>query len=228
MLTNHDDTTPKRLGSWAHAQEAASLGDRLRALNVVGLPPALRGELAAAADALAAERDDWRARRDQAVAECRYLHQDGLPRAEWHRRYCHAAEAATRLKAERDELQGAADAIRRYGHPASLRGDLNAVHERLERVLGWWADDFDQLSDELEEQQLELERARDRAARLELQLEREHHVAEPTHTHRWVATTTVEDRLGGIEERSVCAVPGCGAERVEYLDGKGYQTEGRR
>lgn len=58
--------------------------------------------LAAEIVELRAERDDWKRRRDNAVAECRFLHQNGKTREQWHLDYCGAMRAVARMRALAD------------------------------------------------------------------------------------------------------------------------------
>lgn len=53
---------------------------------------------------LTAERDEWKQRRDSAVETCRFLHQEGLTREEWHVKHCGAAQVASALRKENERL----------------------------------------------------------------------------------------------------------------------------
>lgn len=66
------------------------------------------------------ERDEWKARRDAAVEECRVLHQEGMSRRDHHLKHCGAARAAAKAETERDD---ALDEV------ARLRAQVAAVEE---------------------------------------------------------------------------------------------------
>jgi hypothetical protein len=97
-----------------------SLGDRIRqwagpipTYSVMGT--ALKA-IAAQADRLEQERDEWKTRRDSAVEECRFLHQDGLSRRDWHAKHCGAVEVIERVEALISEWEACGD-----GWPSAAR-----------------------------------------------------------------------------------------------------------
>jgi hypothetical protein len=93
-----------------------------------------RDALLAEVERLTVERDEWKRRRDLAVAQCRHLHQDGLPRAEWHERHCGAMQGLRKAEAERTEAQmrlgmvrELAESIRRESHCSHLANDIETL-----------------------------------------------------------------------------------------------------
>lgn len=98
-------------------REGCSIGDRLRTEaddydrahnGESAFTATLRG-LAHEADMLLTERDEWKRRRDAAVRECRFLHQDGLSRHDWHAKHCGAVEAADALRGQVERVRALAD-----------------------------------------------------------------------------------------------------------------------
>ena len=55
-------------------------------------------------DVAISERDEAQDRRQRAIDQCRHLHQDDLPREEWHLRTCGAFRGLREVQAERDAL----------------------------------------------------------------------------------------------------------------------------
>ena len=54
-------------------------------------------------EALRAEVDEWKSRRDAAVEQCRFLHQDGKTREQWHTDNCGAVHLVKALEKLADE-----------------------------------------------------------------------------------------------------------------------------
>ena len=88
--------------------------------------------LAAVRAEVEAERDEWRRRRDAAVEQCRYLHQDGKTREQWHLDNC----GAMRALAERDAaILALADEYAQQAADEPYGGELWSTTERAVRAL---------------------------------------------------------------------------------------------
>jgi hypothetical protein len=99
-----------------------------------------------ARDQAVARADEMRERRERAIEQCRHLHQDDLPREEWHLRTCGAFRALREVQRERDALAVDLAAARGRG-AAALReaaaempfGQSHAAHllrDRADRLDG--------------------------------------------------------------------------------------------
>jgi hypothetical protein len=97
--------------------------------------PALLADLEAAER----ERDEWKARRDNAVETCRFRHQEGLTAEQWHTKICGAMQGAQRereraeqAEAERDAWrESAADLGRRLNKAEYDRDEEQYENQRL-------------------------------------------------------------------------------------------------
>ena len=76
--------------------------------------------LLARAEKAEAERDEWRRRRDRAVEQCQFLHQDGKPRQQWHLDNCGAMRRAVELEAERDAALAALARVEAAHEPVEV------------------------------------------------------------------------------------------------------------
>lgn len=115
------DQTPT-LGDAIREQAArATSAERRRALYAI----------ADRADALERDRDDAQENTRLAVEQCRYLHQDGLTREEWHTKHCGAMQGLRQSRAQVERARVLADGWDRVHasgedyHASDLRAALD-------------------------------------------------------------------------------------------------------
>lgn len=129
-------STPEQRAAWQALGECSDATVAAVAREAV---PTLLAEVADLEERLEAaerEREEWKDRRDRAVATCRFRHQDGLTAREWHLRICGAAQAADAAESEVDRLQAELDEHRaHYVDPQEyqrLRAGIEALADSWE------------------------------------------------------------------------------------------------